>query len=421
MNNKLVIRKRDNLNTRLAKKRYNNSQKRKLKSKYKLPYFYTPDSSLESTYKCSKVTYENEIENFCHKNLIHKWSPSNNVITFEDTFSLYDDPNKVIRVLLEMLHTAKTDNVSTTRLEYKGHVSFGALYLIDNLCWEIGKKRVWRINCQDINSNEKEKLSKLRSFQTSSYDDVNASMLNTRVYINRSEDPKASQSYLQRSKEITDLIQNALRDKLNDPNYELDHDTYMAINSTIGEHFDNIVLHAKEAETGMLCAFYDKFNMEITLLIYNFGKTIYESLNKSSIPHQIQGQIDEIIANHTKKNFFGVKSSFTKENALTLLAIQEGISSMLEYDKTRGHGLMDFIEHCFNLTQETKIVIISGKTAINIDKNYKAGKQFIFGRERRILALNSENDLFNKPDSGHVKNMSVFFPGVLIETTIPLN
>jgi hypothetical protein len=417
----LLIKRSDNFNTRHSKRSFYNKLKRKAKKYYAVPFYTKNDDETENTYLRSSVQYENDIEYFCKVNHLHKWKPSNNIITFEDKFCLFEDSNKVIRQLLEMLHTAKTKNHSITKLNYKGHVSFGALYLIDNFCWEIGKKRIWQLDCQNITETEKEKLSKLRSFETSSYDDVNATMINERVPINRSDNPLAFQRYKVKAKDITDMLQNALRINANDPQYELNNETYAAISSTIGEHFDNIQLHAKDAMSGFLCGFYDKFNKEITILIYNFGKTIADTLNSDSIPNEMKSQIDEIIGNHTNKKFFLPDSSFTKENAVTLLAIQEGISSRLKYDRTRGHGMMDFIEHCFELSNDTKIVIISGKTSIKIDKTYKIGTKMVIGRNRRILALNDENNIYNKPNSTHVKNMTVYFPGVLIETTIPLN
>jgi transcriptional regulator len=117
---------------------------------------------------------------------------------------------------------------------------------------------------------------------------------------------------------------------------------------------------------------------------------------------------------------FTSAGEFTLENAVTLLALQEGISSRIKYDITRGHGLIDFIENCFDLSEDTKVAIISGKTAIKIDKKYRISNKNIFGRDRRIIALNSDNDLYKKPDPNYIRNTGVNFNGVIIETTIPL-
>lgn len=418
---KIKILKSDNLNTRHAKKSQN-LRKKRCKKLYTEYYNFTEKKvDDENTYNNSKIIYDYEIENFCRINNIHKWKSTKSIIKFENSFCLFENPNLVLRRLLEMLHRAKTNNDSVTFLKYEGHVSFGALYLIDNLLWQISKRKIWRFRFKNISLTEKEKISKLKSFENSSYDNVNATMINNQVYINRSSDPMARQSYLEKSKEITDLLQKAIQDKNNDPNFELNHETHQAISSTIGELFDNIVLHSRETKIGILCAFYDKENKEITILIYNFGKTISETMEENLLPEEMQLQIDEIIENHKKNNFFSFESLFTKENAVTLLSIQEGISSVLDSDPTRGHGLTDFIEHCFTLSQDTRIVIISGKTALKIDKKYQFDTKNMFGRERRILALNSQNDLYNKPDSDYLLNLNVKFPGVLIETTIPLN
>lgn len=418
MNKNIVINKGDNKFTRKSKKALRAKIKRNGR-KYIYPIVSTFERENEDSYLRSSVTYSHNIEEFCSVNRISRWKPSNNIIKLDEKFSLFEDPQLVLRTLLEMLHRAKISQ-QLTRLRYAGEVSFGALYLIDNLCWEIGQKRRWQILCENITETEKEKLSNLKSISSSTYENTHAYMINERVRINRSLDPKADQSYKVKSKEITDMVQQAIRETNNEPEFELSFNAYQAITSTIGEHFDNIVLHARKAELGILCGFYDKETKEITILIYNFGKTIYESLASDSLPDEMKDEIEDIIKSHSKRDFFVGKSKFTAENALTLLGLQEGISSRVKYDKSRGHGLMDFIEHCFNLNKETRIVLISGNTAIKIDKKYQIGKELLFGRERRVIAMNDANSIYEKPDSKYVINLNLNFPGVLIETTIPL-
>lgn len=419
MNNNLIIRQADNWNTRISKKSLRLRIKRRNK-RYANPFKHDDGSGTEKEYLKSTVTYTEEIERFCSVNKIAKWKQSNNVIKFDENFCLFENPDMVLRTLLEMLHRAKISQ-KITRLKYAGKVSFGALYLTDNLCWEIAKKRRWNVLCENITEIEKEKLANLRSMFSSRYETKRAYMINERVRITRTQDPKADQSYKVRSKEITDMVQTAIREAKVDPTFELPFEAYQAIVSTIGEHFDNITLHAPNADVGILCGFYDKEVKEITILIYNFGKTIYESFGDDSLPEQMREVLLEIIENHAKKNFFQFKKQFTPENALTLLAVQEGISSRVKYDKSRGHGLIDFIEHCFNLNSGTRIVLISGNTAIKIDNKYQAGKKNVFDRERRVIAMNESNDIYEKPDSSYVLNLNINFPGVLIETTIPLS
>lgn len=418
MNKNLIIHSSDNRNTRISKKSLKLRIKRRHKA-YTNPFKHDKRKSGERDYLKSPITYTEEIELFCKVNNISKWKQSNTVIKFDEKFCLFENPDTVLRTLLEMLHRAKISQ-KITRLKYAGKVSFGALYLTDNLCWEIAKKRRWNVMCENISETEKEKLSNLRSMFSSSYESQKANMINERVRITRTRDPKADQSYKARSKEITDMVQNAIRENKNNPDFELPFEAYQAIVSTIGEHFDNIILHALHCETGILCGFYDKEEKEITILIYNFGKTISESFGDDSLPEQMKDVLVEIIENHAKKNFFQFKNQFTPENALTLLAVQEGISSRVKYDKSRGHGLIDFIEHCFNLSSGTRIVLISGKTAIKVDNKYQVSKKNVFDRERRVIAMNESNDIYEKPDSSYVINLNINFPGVLIETTIPL-
>jgi hypothetical protein len=419
MNKALVIRQSDNWNTRRSKKTFRAKLKRRKKT-YRNPFRHYTGSSNENQYEKSTITYTNYIEHFCQVNNLNQWKRSNSTIRLNSQFSLFENPAFVLRTLLQMLHRAKTSQ-QLTRLKYEGQVSFGALYLLDNFCWEIAKRRKWQIMCENISESEKEKLSRLRSIISSTYESDTAYMINERVRINRSGDPKAEQSYKVKAKEITDLVQKTIRQTSSNQDYNLSFGAYQAINSAIGEHFDNIILHAPDADFGVLCGFYDKEIKEISILIYNFGNTIYDTLTTDSLPEPIKEEMIEIIKNHAAKNFFLGKSKFNKENAITLLAIQEGISSRVKYDKTRGHGLMDFIEHCFNLNENTRVTLISGNTAIKIDKKYRFERKMLFGRERRVLALNESNNIFDKPDESYVLNLDVCFPGVLVETIIPLN
>lgn len=174
------------------------------------------------------------------------------------------------------------------------------------------------------------------------------------------------------------------------------------------------------ADYGFLCGSFDKEKKEVTILIYNFGNTIAETLSNNKLPEHVNKVVQEVISNHTAKKAFLWNSSFTKENALTLLAIQEGISSKLDADISRGHGIMDVIEQCSKLNKDSKSIIISGNTAIRIDSKYCIKSQNVLNRDRRIIAFNNANDIFDKPDTNNVLNLPIYFPGVIIETIIPL-
>lgn len=411
---KQKITKSDSQLTRHSKKNQNNNLKRKGKN-YKGSKIYVNSQN-------KRIRFNESIEKFLFKNGSLVKDTNKLVIKLNTDFSLFNNPKKVLLSLLGLLKHAKTLSINP-RIVFDGHTSFGAIYLLDNLCWEIGKKRKWVLERKKFSLEDKTMISNIKSIVSSNYEDENECMINERVLINRALDSSANQKYKVKAKDITDMIERAIKETLNNDNYTLPLNIHGAIKSTIGEVFDNIHLHSLESEYGTLCGFYNKITKEVTLLIYNFGKTIFETLLTKDLPEEMFDDIEKVIKNHTSKRLinFTKNSEFSIENAITLLAIQEGISSRIKFDKSRGHGLMDFIEHCFILNDNSKISIISGSTAIKIDKTYKIGIKNVLGRPRRILALNSSNDIFEKPDSNYVLNTGINFNGVIIETIIPLN
>jgi hypothetical protein len=411
-----AITKKDSKESRKAKKSF----KRKLSSKErKARKIIRTHKEKELIAYNRLLHYSKDIESFCKLNNLSKWAIEGNlVVRINEDVSLFDNPEKVLRILLRILHSARHKNVYP-KIEFETRVSFGALYLIDNICWEISQKRNWGIHLSKMNENDKRILSKLRTFYSSEYDDEKAYMVNEKVIINRKDNVLANQQYKAKSKIITDMIQRAIREN-NNPSFILNPIAYQAITSTIGEHFDNILQHVPDAEHGYLCGFYDKELKEVIILIFNFGTSIAGTLKVDRLPVEIRDEIQKVIESHKKKKYLLINNGFTETNALTLLALQEGISSRLEFDKSRGHGIIDFIEHCFELNENCKISMISGDTAIKIDKKYKISEEFFLDRKRRVLAFNDNNNLYEKPDKDYVCNLPLTFPGVIIETRIPL-
>ncbi|RZJ87594.1 MAG: hypothetical protein EOO60_12030, partial [Hymenobacter sp.] len=358
---------------------------------------------------------------FCQVNNMDRWAKQpQRVIPLTEDFGLYQNPERVLKCVLHLLYDAKMYREYPT-LRYQGKVCFGALYLLDNMCWEIGRHRRWQLLLDNMPPAEQEKLAKLRSFQTGSYDSSTACMLNESVFINR-KDGLSDQTYKRKSAELRQLIEQAITEATGQP-YALTQEARAAIYSAIGEQFDNVLEHVPHAESAQLCCFYDRTSQELTIMIFNFGPTFAEKLKSSNLPPEVAGPVKEMVTNYTTRHWFiptKAGRTLSEEDALTLLALQEGISSRLEFDPTRGFGLLDYIDHCFTFSSHCRISIVSGTTAINIDNKYPIGRRYVFGRERRVLALNPENDLLRKPDPNYVRSLSVRFPGVIIETTIPL-
>lgn len=416
--------KTENRRNKLFKRKLKSREKRRLKNRINSYYESRKYSGNRVKLKKRKhfdpkVRYEHDIEHFCNLNSANEFKKYRGVFQLTKDFSLHENPNKVLKTILRILHNAKNSRNFAT-VEYSGDVSFGALYLLDSACWEIASKRPkWKLRPKYISKRNFEIQSRLKSFKTGDLDTDDAYIYNNKIRINREDDLQARQDHKEASKTVCDLINKGIESCI-EVAHSLSHEENRAIIATISEHFDNILLHVPNAKYGHLCTFFDRKKKTVTILIFNYGHTIASSLQKTVIPEEVRKNINEVVKNHKQKGFFGLGSSFTEENALTLLAIQEGISSKLIDDETRGHGIIDYIRHSKNLSSDTKFSIISGKTAIKIDNTCEIKRKKIFGRERKILALNKENDIMIKPNDNNVRNMSVFFPGVIIETIIPI-
>ncbi len=418
MSKGIIIYKKDSFQERIAKKRFRSKIKRKDKNYRNNDKDQIVQNGVKITYHNSPIKFQQAIEYFCTINNVHQWKTQPSVIKFDASFSLFNDPERVLKSLLILLKHAKT-LIINPKLVFKGHVSFGALYLIDNLCWEIGKKRKWVINSASLPKEDKQILSNLKSVISSNYEDENEYLINEKVRINRGEDAKANQRYKVKASEITKMVESAMREVMG-PSYELSFDIQQGINSTIGEQFDNIHRHTVETEFGTICGFYNKKTKEVTILIFNFGKTIYDTFMdpENEIPDNIINLFNDIFRNYPKVNEGTTNKVF--DSIVTLCSIQEGISSKLFNDSTRGYGFVDFIDNVFKISNDTQIAILSGSTSIKIDKTYQFKYSTVLGRNRRIIAFNEKNNIFEPPDPDFVKQLSVYFPGVIIETKIPI-
>jgi len=422
MSQVITIQRGDSSKERQAKKSFKRRQRAKEVRITRRRHKQQIAQACQHSPKKAAVTYGGAVANFCKVNKMDQWTkPRQQLIPLSADFGLYEDPERVLKCLLHLLYDAKVYREYPT-LQYRGKVCFGALYLIDNMCWEISRHRLWQLKLSNMPQAEQEKLAKLRSFETSVYDSATACMLNEQVYINR-KDGLSAQTYRRKSTELRQLVEAAISEATGQP-FSLSQEANTAIYSAIGEQFDNVLEHVPDAETAQLCCFYDRTNKELTIMIYNFGPTIAEKMKSSKLPPEITEPIKQLIASHKSRLSFlpsRVGYAFSEENALTLLALQEGISSRLEFDPSRGFGLLDYIDHCFTLTPNCRIAIISGTTAITINNKYPISSRYVLGRERRVLALNAANDLLTKPDPNNLRTLNVKFPGVIIETTIPLS
>ena len=157
--------------------------------------------------------------------------------------------------------------------------------------------------------------------------------------------------------------------------------------------------------------------------IFNFGETIYQTMQKLPSESMLRGHIEDLARRHVKRGLFG--TAFREEELWTLYAIQGGASrfqeSAIELDTDRGQGLADMVTFFQQLGEtneaeaEPVMCLISGHTYIRFDRAYPMQEEMTeAGELRRIIAFNAENNLHSPPDARNVKRLKSFFPGTAI-------
>jgi hypothetical protein len=159
---------------------------------------------------------------------------------------------------------------------------------------------------------------------------------------------------------------------------------------------------------------------ECELVIFGFGKSIYETLSAKTTAPRIRTQIEHLVEEHTKSGFFS-HSKYRPEDLWTLYALQEGVSSLsTELNSDRGTGTVRLIEAFQTLGQtidedkKPKMLLLSGATRIDFNGRYRMQRQQVDGGDRNILAFNASNSLRERPDPDCVGSISGFFPGTLL-------
>lgn len=179
----------------------------------------------------------------------------------------------------------------------------------------------------------------------------------------------------------------------------------------IGELATNSLEHLGEEMCQLYCTGYyiiDKNTEgEGSIVFFNFGNTIYESLLHDST-EDIKIKLSRLSRLHC------FDDCFTEENLWTLAALQPKISR--KYDKKinneRGTGTIKLLEGFKNFSsdKEKMMTIISGKTQILFDNS----KISSYNEGDKRIALNEENSLEIRPSSKYLKNLKHSFPGTII-------
>ena len=162
------------------------------------------------------------------------------------------------------------------------------------------------------------------------------------------------------------------------------------------------------------------------IAIFNFGKSIAETfldLDRSSPEWEKFGKYLDL---HKSKGFF--KDDWREEDLLTVVALQQHVSSKPKPGASRGQGTVFFIEFFQEMYEQcvarsdrkAQMTVVSGSTYVLFDGTYRLAE-----REEgkgKVIAFNEENDLMLPPSSAHVRGMNgTHFPGTIISVRFPFS
>lgn len=223
----------------------------------------------------------------------------------------------------------------------------------------------------------------------------------------------------------TDRLTQYINDCLQRYSFELSNESARYLSSLVGEVIGNAEDHSGRNEwwiAGYLHQGPNKEYGDCHITIFNFGKTLSQTLRSLPPNSLLRRDIEALVKVHSRRRLFG--PSWTEDALWTLYALQEGVSRYnIEADRLgyRGFGTVDMIRFFQHLGQSSgsksqpQMCVVSGNTHILFDNKYTM--QLITtatGERRRIIAFNRKNSLEDPPEKGYVNSLARSFPGTLI-------
>jgi hypothetical protein len=204
----------------------------------------------------------------------------------------------------------------------------------------------------------------------------------------------------------------------------------------ITEVLDNAEEHGSGSKIWYTIGYYNKDEDaaeggECHIVIFNFGESIYATLNRPDTSEDLKSQISELAREHQRKGYFAVQVEhlgilfpiWQEESLWTLYALQEGVSRFRNKPEgiDRGNGTVKLIEFFSELASgEPRMAILSGKTHILFDGRYWITPVEVGSETRKIIAFNDANDLNIRPDERYVRTLASSFPGTLVSLRFQL-
>lgn len=155
--------------------------------------------------------------------------------------------------------------------------------------------------------------------------------------------------------------------------------------------------------------------------IFNFGRTIAESMQTLPADAKLRLDIQAIVAHHRAKGTLNAK--YTEEAVWTLCALQQRVSrkNAARSDVgNQGQGTVRLMEifqrigRVESAAAEPAMALISGRTYVSFSRYRLRPMPEIGGESRRIIAFNRPNSMLLPPDTEAVRVLKHRFPGTIL-------
>lgn len=364
-------------------------------------------------------------KNFIKKRKIRIERKKKNNIKIPKNFSLIQNPDESIEVLKEILYIGINPKVKDIYIEHQNlnNLDICASTIMDVIIMEIEKYRKEFMNSDfsiggEVKANQKiaEMLEVSGILEHLDFD------IEVPKHIRKLELIECGEQGVVSTK-VTDYINECL----NEQEFEFSRKGYDYFVSMVGEVIDNCEIHGGEFTKWYTLGHYSMKNDigECSLVIFNFGDTIYENLKYGKITEETKESLEKM-TKYYQKNFNN--ESWSEEALWTLYSLQDGVSRFRDskMDPDRGTGTVTFIDSFQKIgkTMNDKkplMSITSGKVSILFDGKYSLKASNKKNEDRKIIAFNKENDLYKLPDKRNVRILKNGFPGTVISMNFYLD
>ncbi|MCM1179252.1 MAG: hypothetical protein NC347_03270 [Clostridium sp.] len=356
------------------------------------------------------------------------------IITIPEVFSISENPETVIKILRRIYTIGKEKKTTELIFDHENCKSLGlsASTMLDIIVLAVDRYRqTIRHPIEYGGTIPRDELAKdilLASglpyhLNAEYYAQVNQEQMECFETVKGVYDIEANKA----DKTATDMTLYFNR-CLKTQNYELNEHGLNLLSTMLGEVIGNCEIHGGEGSTWYTQGHYQiqEGNPygEMQLLFLNIGSTIYDGL-KHEASEETQRRLEYIL----KRQYRNISGDWDEEMIYTVFALQEGISRLRDgnikgYSK-RGTGTVNLIELFYDIGEcdnglKPKMSILSGATQIIFDERYKLTdvnfkNDMAFGSgNRKIIAFNCDNDIYQRADNKNVKKLKEYFPGTAI-------